>query len=76
MVLANFEQHQSDSFQAFKTIAVISQIGAVIGVLIKAKRTEIKRVASSAGITGIFGITEPSMYGINLRFKKPLLLHV
>ncbi|MGY0467515.1 beta-glucoside-specific PTS transporter subunit IIABC [Staphylococcus xylosus] len=74
MVLANFEQHQSDSFQAFQTIAVISQIGAVIGVLIKAKRTEIKRVASSAGITGIFGITEPSMYGINLRFKKPFII--
>ncbi|MGW7860127.1 beta-glucoside-specific PTS transporter subunit IIABC [Staphylococcus xylosus] len=74
MVLANFEQHQSDSFQAFQTIAVISQIGAVIGVLIKAKRTEIKRVASSAGITGIFGITEPSIYGINLRFKKPFII--
>ncbi len=74
MVLANFEQHKSDAFQAFQTIAVISQIGAVIGVLIKAKRTEIKRVASSAGITGIFGITEPSMYGINLRFKKPFII--
>ncbi|HJG38827.1 PTS beta-glucoside transporter subunit EIIBCA [Staphylococcus saprophyticus] len=74
MVLANFEQHKSDAFQAFQTIAVISQIGAVIGVLIKAKRTEIKRVASSAGITGIFGITEPAMYGINLRFKKPFII--
>lgn len=74
MVLANFEQHQSDSFQAFQTIAVISQIGAVIGVLIKSKRTEIKRVASSAGVTGIFGITEPSIYGINLRFKKPFII--
>jgi len=74
VILANFEQHQSDAFQAFQTIAVIAQFGAVLGVLIKAKRTEIKRVASSAGITAIFGITEPAMYGINLRFKKPFII--
>ncbi|RIP37332.1 PTS beta-glucoside transporter subunit EIIBCA [Staphylococcus gallinarum] len=74
VILANFEQHKSDAFQAFQTIAVISQFGAVIGVFIKAKSTEIKRVSSSAGITAIFGITEPAMYGINIRFKKPFII--
>ena len=74
VILANFEQHKSDAFQAFQTIAVISQFGAVIGVFLKAKSTEIKRVSSSAGITAIFGITEPAMYGINIRFKKPFLI--
>lgn len=74
MVLANFEQYKSDSFQAFQTIAVVSQIGAVVGVLIKSKEFSIKRIASSAGITGIFGITEPAMYGVNLRFKKPFAI--
>lgn len=74
VILANFEQHKSDAFQAFQTIAVISQFGAVLGVFIKAKRTEIKRVSSSAGITAIFGITEPAMYGVNLRFKKPFII--
>ncbi|PNZ60187.1 PTS beta-glucoside transporter subunit EIIBCA [Staphylococcus casei] len=74
VILANFEQHKSDAFQAFQTIAVISQFGAVLGVFIKAKRTEIKRVSSSAGITVIFGITEPAMYGVNLRFKKPFII--
>lgn len=74
VILANFEQHNSDAFQAFQTIAVISQFGAVIGVFLKAKSTEIKRVSSSAGITAIFGITEPAMYGINIRFKKPFLI--
>ncbi|SUM34751.1 PTS system beta-glucoside-specific IIB component/PTS system beta-glucoside-specific IIC component/PTS system beta-glucoside-specific IIA component [Staphylococcus gallinarum] len=72
VILANFEQHKSDAFQAFQTIAVISQFGAVIGVFLKAKSTEIKRVSSSAGITAIFGITEPAMYGINIRFKKTI----
>ena len=74
VILSNFEQYKSDAFQAYQTIAVISQIGAVIGVLIKVKILDVKRVASSAAITGIFGITEPSMYGVNLRFKKPFII--
>jgi PTS system beta-glucosides-specific IIC component len=74
VILANFEQHHSDSFQAFQTIAVIAQMGSVIGVIIKSKIIDVKRVASSAAVTGIFGITEPSMYGINLRFKKPFII--
>lgn len=74
VILSNFEQYKSDAFQAYQTIAVISQIGAVLGVLIKVKIIDIKRVASSAAITGIFGITEPSMYGVNLRFKKPFII--
>ena len=37
VILANFEQHKSDAFQAFQTIAVISQFRAVIGVFLKAK---------------------------------------
>lgn len=74
MVLANFEQYKSDAFQAFQTIAVIAQFGAVIGVFFKTKNKELKKVSLSAGITGIFGITEPSMYGVNLRFKKPFVI--
>ncbi|MGA4514488.1 beta-glucoside-specific PTS transporter subunit IIABC [Staphylococcus caledonicus] len=74
MVLANFEQYKSDAFQAFQTIAVISQFGAVIGVFLKTRNKELKKVSLSAGITGIFGITEPSMYGVNLRFKKPFVI--
>lgn len=71
MVLANFEEYKSDAFQ---TIAVIAQFGAVLGVFFKSKNAEIKKVSLSAGITGIFGITEPAMYGINLRFKKPFII--
>ncbi|WP_414050992.1 beta-glucoside-specific PTS transporter subunit IIABC [Macrococcus animalis] len=74
VVLANFDNYGRDSFQAYQTIAVIAQVGAVLGVFIKSKVQETKSVAISAGITGIFGITEPSIYGINLRFKKPFII--
>ncbi|WP_252312368.1 beta-glucoside-specific PTS transporter subunit IIABC [Sinobaca sp. H24] len=73
MVLANFEQYGRDSFQAYQTIAVMAQVGAVLGVIIKTRSQEIKKVGTSAGITGIFGITEPAIYGITLRFKKPFI---
>ena len=73
MVLANFDLYGRDSFQAYQTIAVIAQVGAVIGVTLKAKKKETKKVGVSAGITGIFGITEPAIYGVTLRFKKPFI---
>ncbi|MFS0656448.1 beta-glucoside-specific PTS transporter subunit IIABC [Bacillus sp. 179-C3.3 HS] len=73
MVLANFEQYGRDSFQAYQTIAVIAQVGAVLGVIIKARSRETRKVGVSAGITGFFGITEPAIYGVTLRFKKPFI---
>lgn len=74
MVLANFDLYSRDSFQAYQTIAVISQVGAVFGVFLKAKRQEVKKLSISAGVTGLFGITEPTIYGVTLRFKKPFII--
>lgn len=50
----------------------VSQGGAALAVAIKSKDKEVKQLASSAGITAVCGITEPALYGINLRFKTPL----
>lgn len=73
MVLANYDMYGMDTFQAFQTMAVIAQTGAALGVFIKARSMATKNVALSAGITGIFGITEPAIYGVNLKFKKPFI---
>lgn len=73
MCLANYEIYGMDTFQAFQTMAVIAQTGAVIGVFIKARNRETKSVALSSGITGFFGITEPAIYGVNLKLKKPFI---
>ena len=73
MVMANFSIYGYDAFQAFQTLAVIAQIGAAIGCFIKSKNRELKKVAFSASITGIFGITEPTLYGVTLRLKKPFI---
>lgn len=73
MILANFDLYGRDSFQAYQTIAVIAQVGAVLGVIIKTKSQEVRKVGVSAGITGVFGITEPAIYGVTLKFKKPFI---
>ena len=73
MVLANFDLYGRDLFQAFQTMAVVAQMAAAFGVFLKSKNKEFKGVALSAGITGIFGITEPTIYGVTLRLKKPFV---
>lgn len=73
MCLANYDLYGMDTFQAFQTMAVVAQAGAVFGVFIKARNKQTKNIALSAGVTGIFGITEPAIYGVNLRFKKPFI---
>lgn len=73
VVMADFANNGCNSFQAYQTMAVIAQTAAAIGVFIKSRNKEFKGVALSAGITGIFGITEPAIYGVTLRLKKPFI---
>ena len=51
----------------------IAQGAATFAVAVKTKKDEVRQVASSAGITAVCGITEPALYGINMRFKTPLI---
>ena len=73
VVLANFDMYGCDTFQAFQTIAVVAQVAAAFGVFIKSRNKEFKGIALSAGATGLFGITEPTIYGVTLRLKKPFI---
>ena len=51
----------------------IAQGAAAFAVAVRTRKAEIRQVASSAGITAVCGITEPALYGINMRFKTPLI---
>ncbi|MBZ6527289.1 PTS glucose transporter subunit IIA [Aerococcaceae bacterium DSM 111021] len=74
IMLANFDQYGMDSLQAFTSLAVSAQVGAALGLAIKAKKQEVKQAGISGFLPGIFGITEPAIYGVNLRFKKPFII--
>lgn len=50
----------------------LGQGAAALAVGFKSKESSVKQLASSAGLTGLFGITEPALYGVNLRYKTPL----
>ena len=54
-------------------VSNIAQGGAALAVAIKTKNKNIRSLAVSSGISAVCGITEPAMYGISLRFKKPLI---
>ncbi len=73
VIMANFANNGYDTFQAFQTIAVIGQMGAALGVWLKSRNPGMRNMALSAGVTGIFGITEPAIYGVTLRLKKPFV---
>ncbi len=50
----------------------IAQAGAVFAVAMKARDKELKSISISSGISALLGITEPAMFGVNIRLKKPL----
>lgn len=51
----------------------IAQSAATLAVAVKSKNLELKQIAGSAGFTALMGITEPALYGVNLKLKKPLI---
>jgi PTS system beta-glucosides-specific IIC component len=57
----------------YTQIAVIAQVGAVFAMAMKIKNAECRSAAVAAGISGVFGITEPIIYGFTLPKKKPFM---
>lgn len=51
----------------------IAQGAATLCVAVKSKNKSLKQLASSSGFTAVLGITEPSLYGVTLKLKKPLI---
>ncbi|WP_099224263.1 beta-glucoside-specific PTS transporter subunit IIABC [Listeria costaricensis] len=54
--------------------ASFAQIGAVLAVMIKTKNKKLKSLSVPAFISGIFGVTEPAIYGVTLPLKKPFIM--
>lgn len=53
-------------------VSNVAQGAAGLAVAVRSKDPDVKQLASSGGITGVLGITEPVLYGINLKYMFPL----
>lgn len=73
VTVGNYSSLGYDTFTGLQASAVFSQAGAALGVFFKTRDKDMKGVSLSAAITGLFGITEPAIYGVNLRLKKPMI---
>ncbi|MEI5993642.1 beta-glucoside-specific PTS transporter subunit IIABC [Candidatus Enterococcus mansonii] len=51
----------------------IAQGAAALCVAIKTKNKEFRELAISSGVTALLGVTEPALFGVNLRLKRPLI---
>ncbi|WP_163580793.1 beta-glucoside-specific PTS transporter subunit IIABC [Gracilibacillus saliphilus] len=54
-------------------MANMGQAAAALAVFMKTKNKDMKTIAASSSISAFLGITEPAMYGVNLRLKKPFI---
>lgn len=64
----------ADPILAMIFAASFAQTGAVLGVWLKTKQKKLKSLSIPAFISGIFGVTEPAIYGITLPLKKPFII--
>ncbi len=55
-------------------ISNAAQAGAALGVAVISKNRQMKQLGLSSGISAAIGITEPAMYGVNMKLKKPFVL--
>lgn len=54
-------------------MANMGQAGATFAVALRSKNKSFKSLAMTTSLTAIMGVTEPAMYGINMRLKKPFI---
>ena len=62
-----------DPFNAIITGAIVAQGGAAVAVALKTQDKKKRALYISSAVPAFLGITEPAIFGINLRFMKPFL---
>lgn len=74
LVFAAMAENGYDAFVMPGMLAANVAVGAAaLAVYVKSKNKDVKALALSSGLTGVLGITEPSIFGVLLRFKKPFI---
>ncbi|UQZ35646.1 PTS beta-glucoside transporter subunit EIIBCA [Paenibacillus sp. PK3_47] len=73
VIISNLATLGFDKFLPLTYISNMGQAGATMGVFLRAKDKKLKSVALSTSVTALMGVTEPAMYGVNMKYKKPFI---
>ncbi|MGY3779639.1 beta-glucoside-specific PTS transporter subunit IIABC [Isobaculum melis] len=76
VMMNNIATMGKDPLKPGVAISVFAQAGATLGVMLKTKNKEFKALSGSAVVTALFGITEPAVYGVTLRLKRPFIIGI
>ncbi|MBU5263632.1 beta-glucoside-specific PTS transporter subunit IIABC [Bacillus atrophaeus] len=71
IMINNIAQNGHDYILPAMFLANMGQAGASFAVFLKSKNKKLKSLAFTTSITALMGITEPAMYGVNMRLKRP-----
>ncbi|MTH47903.1 PTS beta-glucoside transporter subunit IIABC [Intestinirhabdus alba] len=73
LMMNNMAVNGHDPMLAILLPAIFGQVGAALGVFIKTREQRLKALSGSAAIAGVFGITEPAVYGVTLPYRRPFI---
>ena len=71
VMINNISRLGYDPFKILFYVANLGQAGAAFGVFLRSRNKKTRTLALSTSFSASLGITEPAMYGINIRFKRP-----
>lgn len=73
IAINNLQTTGMDTMIPMSLAGVLAQSGAALGVFLKTRDAKMKGLAGSGALTALFGITEPTVYGVTLPLKKPFI---
>ena len=75
IVINNISQYGRDTLFTITGPNNFAQAGAALGVFLKTKNKKVKDIAGPAALSAVLaGITEPAIYGVTLKYKKPFFI--
>ncbi|MCI4659382.1 beta-glucoside-specific PTS transporter subunit IIABC [Cryobacterium zhongshanensis] len=72
-ILQNLAALGYDKFLPLTYVQTFATAGAVFGVFLRAKNTQVKALSLSTTFTALMGVTEPALYGLALPLRRPLI---
>lgn len=74
VTMANLASQGYDPILILSLAASFAQTGVVLAIMLQTKNEKTRGIAFPAFISGIFGVTEPAIYGLTLPRKRPFII--